>query len=227
MRKLFTVIFLAGAVSLTSWAQDSKPQTEAKPAPDVKPEPKPAQEAKPAPEIHVQAGESMIPKQAPEAKPGDVDTIDHIMAAVYDVISGPAGERDWNRFRSLFHKDARLIPSGRRPDGTIGAHPYSAEEYIERGRPIFLKEGFFEREASRKVEEFDHMAHVWSTYESRHTKDDKEPFQRGINSFQLMNDGKRWWVLTIYWQGEDKGHPIPSKYLKAGGRRQEAARANR
>src|SRR3954470_16384997 len=146
MRWLLTAGFLTSPVSWGVGAKEPKPQTEAKPAPDVKPEPKPAPEATPKPEIHVQAGESMVPKQAPEAKPGDVDTIDHIMAAVYDVISGPAGERDWNRFRSLFHKDARLIPSGRRPDGTIGAHPYSAEEYIERGRPIFLKEGFFERE---------------------------------------------------------------------------------
>jgi len=203
MQKLLITVVLAGAVSLVSWAQEPKPAPETKPAP----------EAKPAPEIHVQAGESMIPKQAPEAKPGDVDTIEHIMAAVYDVISGPAGDRDWNRFRSLFYKDARMIPSGRRPDGTIGARTSSVEDYIERSRPFFLKEGFFERAASNKVDEFDHMAHVWSVYESRHSKEEKEPFQRGINSFQLINDGKRWWVLTIYWQGEDKGHPIPSKYL--------------
>ena len=198
-------IFIAGLLAIGSsfpvWAQEAS---------------KPSQEAKPAPEIHVQAGESMIPKQAPEAKPGDVDTIDHLMAAVYDVISGPAGERDWNRFRSLFYKDARLIPSGRRPDGTVGARTSAVEDYIERSRPFFVKEGFFERAASNKVDDFDHMAHVWSTYESRHNKDDKEPFQRGINSFQLINDGKRWWVLTIYWQGEDKGYPIPSKYLGAG-----------
>jgi len=198
---------------LISWAQESKPTQDTKPAQESKPAP----EAKPAPEIHAQAGESMAPKQAPEAKPGDVDTIEHIMAATYDVISGPAGERDWNRFRSLFYKDARLIPSSRRPDGTIGARSVSVEDYIERGRPIFLKQGFFERAAANKVEEFDHMAQVWSTYESRHNKNDKEPFQRGINSFHLINDGKRWYILTIYWQGEDKGHPIPSKYLGAGG----------
>src|SRR5439155_1082982 len=209
MRKLFIAVMLASAVSVATWAQESRPQPETKPTPEEKSVP----ESKAAPEIHAQAGESMAPKQAPEAKPGDVDTIEHIMAATYEVISGPAGERDWNRFRSLFYKDARLIPSGRRPDGTIAARTSSVEDYIERGRPFFLKEGFFERAVSNKVEEFDHMAQAWSTYESRHKKDDKEPFQRSINSFQLINDGKRWWVLTIYWQGEDKGHPIPSKYL--------------
>src|SRR5437868_3729856 len=106
MRRLLTAVLLASAVSLGSWAQESKPQPETKPAPDVKPEPKPSQETKPVPEMHVQAGEAMVPKQVPEAKPEDVDTIDHVMAATYDVISGPAGERDWNRFRSLFYKDA-------------------------------------------------------------------------------------------------------------------------
>jgi hypothetical protein len=225
-RIALTAAFCVIAVAFTSWAQESKPAQETKPAQQSQSaqESKPTPETKAAPEMHVQAGESMIPKQAPEAKPGDVDTIGHVMAAVYDVISGPAGERDWDRFRSLFYKDARLIPSGRRPDGTIGARTSSVEDYIERGRPFFLKEGFYERAASNDVEEFDHMAQVWSTYESRHNKDDKEPFQRGINSFQLFNDGKRWYVLTIYWQGEDKGHPIPSKYLGgvAGGRKQDA-----
>jgi hypothetical protein len=208
MRNLFLLVLLGFVVSFAAVGQESKPQQEPKPVP----------EAKPAPEVHAQAGEAVAPKQQPEAKPGDVDTIEHLMAAVYDVISGPQGDRDWQRFRSLFYKDARLIPSGRRPDGTIGARSFSVEDYIERSRPIFLKEGFFERAASNKVEEFDHMAQVWSVYESRHNKADKDPFQRGINSFQLINDGKRWWVLTIYWQGEDQGHPIPAKYLGGAGK---------
>lgn len=194
------------AISLMGYAQEQKP----------------APEAKPAPEVHAQAGESVQPKQQPAAKPGDVDTIEHIMAATYDVISGPAGTRDWDRFRSLFYKDARLIPSSRRPDGTIGARINSVEDFIERATPIFVKEGFYERGVSNKVEQFDHMAHVWSTYESRHNKADKAPFQRGINSFQLINDGKRWYVLTIYWEGEDKDHPIPPKYLGKADRHEAA-----
>jgi hypothetical protein len=209
MRTTFFLILLATGILAGAWAQNTKPAEQSNPTQETKPIP----ETKASPEIHVQAGESMIPKQAPEAKPGDVDTIDHIMAAVYDVISGPAGAREWNRFRSLFYKDARLIPSGRRPDGTIGARINSVEDFIERATAVFLKEGFFERAASNKVDEFDHMAQVWSVYESRHNKDDKEPFQRGINSFQLINDGKRWWVLNVYWEAEDKDHPIPSKYL--------------
>ena len=60
-----------------------------------------------------------------QADPKDVASIDAIMKAVYDVISGDAGKlRDWDRFRSLFHKDARLIPSGKNPQtGVIGGSP--------------------------------------------------------------------------------------------------------
>jgi len=34
-----------------------------------------------------------------------------------------------------------------------------------------------------------------------------------------MNDGKRWWVVTIFWQGEDEKNPLPEKYLKSKLRR--------
>jgi hypothetical protein len=76
------------------------------------------------------------------------------------------------------------------------------------------KEGFFEKEAARKTEQFGQIAHLFSTYESRHTPADPKPFQRGINSFQLMNDGTRWWIVTIFWEGEDEKNPLPQKYLK-------------
>jgi hypothetical protein len=29
-----------------------------------------------------------------------------------------------------------------------------------------------------------------------------------------MNDGTRWWIMNIYWQGEEAGHPLPEKYLR-------------
>ena len=76
------------------------------------------------------------------------------------------------------------------------------------------KEGFFERELARRTDVYGNIAQVFSTYQSFHTKTDKTPFTRGINSFQLLNDGKRWWVLTIYWQGETPENPIPKEYLK-------------
>jgi hypothetical protein len=74
---------------------------------------------------------------------------------------------------------------------------------------------FYESEVSRKVEQFGAIAHVFSTYESRHAPEEK-PFSRGINSIQLFNDGKRWWVVTIFWDSERDGLALPEKYLKSG-----------
>jgi len=151
-----------------------------------------------------------------EANPADVASIDAIMKSVYEVISGAAEQkRDWDRFRTLFHKDARLIPSGKNAQtGVVGARVFTPEEYIMRSSPFMEKEGFFEREIARRTDAYGNIAQVFSTYASFHKTDDKMPFARGINSFQLLNDGKRWWVLTIYWQNETPETPLPKKYLK-------------
>lgn len=153
---------------------------------------------------------------APEANPADVATLNGIVKAVYDVISGEAGQkRDWSRFRSLFHPSARMIPTGKNPNtGVVTARSLTTDEYIERSEPFMMKEGFYEREKARRVETFGGITHVFSTYESFHKSDDKTPFMRGINSIQLLNDGKRWWVLTIMWQGETPEFQLPEKYLK-------------
>ena len=150
-----------------------------------------------------------------DANPADVTSLDAIMKAVYDVISGDAGQkRDWDRFRTLFHKDAKLIPTGKnQQNGVIGARFLTPEDYIQRAGASLEKDGFHERELARKVDQFGNIAQVFSTYVSFRKKDDKDPFMRGINSFQLMNDGKRWWVVNIYWQAETPDNPIPAKYL--------------
>ena len=157
---------------------------------------------------------------AKEADPKDVGSLDAIMKAVYDVISGDAGKpRDWDRFRSLFHKDARLIPSSKNPTTKVaGANAVTPEDYIKRAEPGFLQNGFHERELARKVDTFGNIAQVFSTYHAFRKFDDKKPFLRGINSFQLLNDGKRWWVVTIYWQAESADNPIPKRYLKSANR---------
>ena len=87
------------------------------------------------------------------------------------------------------------------------------EGFIARVEPFFKENGFYEKEIARRTEQFGNIAHVWSVYESRHNEDDSEPFMRGINSIQLFNDGKRWWIVNIYWQQESAGNSIPEKYL--------------
>ena len=159
------------------------------------------------------------PAKAPSAaKPEDVASVDSIMKAVYSVISGPAGQkRDWDRMRSLFVPDARMMAVGKRQNGDIVRRVMTVEDYIKASGPMLEERGFFEREAARRTEQFGNIVHAFSTYESRQKADDAKPFMRGINSFQLWNDGKRWWVVTIFWQGEDPTTPLPDKYLKSGG----------
>ena len=150
----------------------------------------------------------------PKANPTDVQSVDAILAALYDVISGPAGQaRDWNRFRSLFIPDARLIPVRRSKTGP-GADvlPLTPEQYQQLAGDRLTKEGFFERGIHNTTESFGDIAQVFSTYESRHTRDG-QPFQRGINSIQLLKDGNRYWVVNILWDGESPTNPIPAKYL--------------
>lgn len=150
------------------------------------------------------------------AKSKDVASVDAIISALYDVISGDAGKaRNWDRFRTLFIPEAHLIPTGKRSDGTtVSRRVMSVEEYITTSGPVLEKSGFFEKEISRTTEQFGNIVHLFSTYESRRKADDASPFMRGINSIQLWNDGHRWWIINILWQNESPEFPIPAKYLE-------------
>jgi hypothetical protein len=151
---------------------------------------------------------------APNAK--DVASMDAIIGALYNTISGPAGQkRDWNRLRSLFLPGARLIPTGARPNGETGARVLDVEDYIAQAGPYLEKNGFFEREVARRADAFGNIAQVFSTYDSRHKAEDEKPFARGINSIQLAFQEGRWWVVTIFWDAERPDNPIPKKYLKS------------
>jgi hypothetical protein len=153
----------------------------------------------------------------PMTNSADVISIDSIIKASYDTISGPAGrKRDWDRQRALFLPGARLIPTAVKPgenESGLAPQVLDVEEYISRVEPLFREKGFYETEVARRTEHFGQIAQVWSTYESRYRADDPEPFMRGINSFQLFHDGTRWWVVNIYWQHESRAHQIPDKYL--------------
>jgi hypothetical protein len=170
--------------------------------------------AAPAAQQNATAAQQSAP--APEAKKEDVASMDAILAALYDVISGPAGQaRDWNRFRSLFAPGARLIPTGRTPEGQGRITVSDPEGYITRSANA-LSQGFFENEVARKVDRFGGIAHVFSTYEARRKADDTQLLARGINSIQLFNDGTRWWIVSIYWQAERPDSQIPAEYLPTG-----------
>ena len=155
----------------------------------------------------------MTDEPAPAAA-DDLTTLDGILGALYDSISGPAErKRDLRRFRSLFAHGARLIPAAPAEEGD---RPIIAvldvDEFFKRACEHFKVAGFFESEVARKVDSFGSVTHAFSTYESRRAPGE-EPFARGVNSIQLFNDGERYWVVTVFWDSERPGNPVPEEYL--------------
>jgi hypothetical protein len=140
----------------------------------------------------------------------DVASIDGIIRALYEVISGPAGApRDWDRERKLFYPGARLAPTRPKPGGGGGIVDFfDVEGYIASRSPMFEKDSFFEKEVARQEFVFGNIAHVLSSYELSRAPGEK-PFIRGVNSIQLFHDGDRWWVLSIAWDNERPGNPFP------------------
>ena len=152
------------------------------------------------------------PAAAQQADPADVASIESIIHAVYEVISGDAGQaRDWQRWHSLFAAEASLSAVVKTDDGyeRVTMTPTS---YAANSGPVLERDGFHEAEIHHISERFGQIAHAFSTYESRRSAADAEPFARGINSFQLMHDGSRWWVVSIYWQAESEDNPVPARY---------------
>ncbi|HEV2764748.1 MAG TPA: hypothetical protein VGV38_17340 [Pyrinomonadaceae bacterium] len=149
-----------------------------------------------------------------EANLEEVSSVGRILDALYDSISGPAAqERDLRRFRSLFHPGARLIRTAPVEGGRTQAVVLDVDGYYAAASEYFKQNGFYEREIARKEDTFGNITHVMSTYESRHAAEDTEPFSRGVNSIQLLKDGPRYYVVTIFWDFERPDNPIPPEYL--------------
>lgn len=162
------------------------------------------------------AAPALSAQPGPAPRPADVASADAIVTALYDVISGPAGrKRDWDRFRSLLLPEGRLIVARGRRDSTGMAQPrvLTPEEYARTIGPRLEEGGFFERELAHTSETFGAVTHRFSTYDARRTLEDAQPLARGINSIQLLYDGRRWWVVTIFWDQERPDNPIPAQYL--------------
>lgn len=145
----------------------------------------------------------------------DVRSVDSIMKSLYEVISGdPGTPRDWDRFKNLFAPDARLVPTFKDKEGKTRYRILTPDAYAE----LFqnrITQGFHERELHRVTEEFGAIVHVFSTYETKETQ--TGPVQnRGINSIQLLKADDRYYILQIFWCGEDSGYSLPEQYLQEG-----------
>ena len=142
---------------------------------------------------------------------GDVASPDAIIKAMYETISGPAGKRNWQREKSLYLPEARLIRIGRRIHGESGLSALTLDEWIEEVTPFFAENDFWETEVMRHADRFGNMIQVFSTYEARDRKDGP-PIARGINSIQLVFNDARWWIANVMWDNESKENPIPGEF---------------
>lgn len=150
-----------------------------------------------------------VPKIA--ADPKDVSTIDGIIKAFYETISGPKGQpRQWGRDRTLYMSGVRFVSMSER-DGRINAGIMSHQQYVNSTNRSLVADGFHEREINRVVRRFGNIAHVFSTYE--YSNDDKTAKGRGVNSIALYWDGSRWWISFAGWDEERPGNPIPNAFL--------------
>ena len=143
-----------------------------------------------------------------DARRADLGAIDAAVRGVYDVISGPPGQkRDFDRMRSLFAPNATMKAIG--PKGLRGG---TVEDYISRNAAILEKEGFTERELGRRVEVWGGLATTWSAYDGRTANGSFH--ERGINSFQLVKVDGKWLVASVLWQEETPGNPLPKDLVK-------------
>jgi hypothetical protein len=149
-----------------------------------------------------------IPAAGSAASRADLAGIDRAIHGVYDVISGPPGQkRDFERMRSLFAPGALLRVIG--PKGIRGG---TLDEYINRNAAVLEKEGFTERELGRRTEVYGNLATVWSSYDGRTANGSFH--ERGINSFQLVKVDGKWLVASILWQEEGKQFPLPTDMIR-------------
>jgi len=161
-------------------------------------------------------GVGMASGQERQADPNDVGTLDDIIQAYYEVVSGPAGEiPDRARDQTLHLPNALVGVPGQDDQGRPVLVTMTLDDYHDRfGGP--RAEGFFEREIHREVSRFGNVAHVMSTYASS-TTPGGEVFDRGINSIQLTWDGDRWWIVSWIFDSEREGNPIPPEFLPERG----------
>ncbi len=141
----------------------------------------------------------------------DVSSPGHIIKAMYRLISGPRGGRDWDSIRGLYLPGARLIPTGMRANGEHGLHLLDIEGWIAGAKPLFEGKDFYEVEVARRMDVFGKIAQAFSTYECR-WEEAGPAFMTGVNSMQLLQKDGRWWIVNVFWDNETPDNLIPAAY---------------
>ncbi|HEY0630022.1 MAG TPA: hypothetical protein VGD23_11915 [Sphingomicrobium sp.] len=130
----------------------------------------------------------------------DERAIGAVIDEMYDMISGPAGPRDWSRQHNCFLPEARQVRTFVDEQGRAGMLSMTLDEYEANTTPFFAAHDFYEVEISRRIDTFGNMAHVWSGYEARTSRDDETPERSGINSIQLFRHPELGWrIIHMIW----------------------------
>ena len=167
------------------------------------------------------AATAQIPRRREALVPADAVSIDAIVGALYGCVShAPDASPDFERMRAIFLYVGILVGPKREGeefkatdvDGFAERYQKAIAARKEKGQPA---SGFFEREIGRRTDCFGNVCQVFSAYESRRSPSDARPFERGINSIQLLRDGKRWWIASVIWDAERSDNPIPAEYLSS------------
>jgi len=133
----------------------------------------------------------------------DEQSIGAVIDEMYDMISGPAGPRDWSRQAYCFLPGARQVRTFLDQDGRASMKAMGIDEYARDVAGFFAANDFYEVETSRRIDLFGNIAHVWSAYEARTAPDDDTPERRGINSIQLFNHPDMGWrIIHMIWDNE-------------------------
>jgi len=138
-------------------------------------------------------------------------SIDTITSVLLEIVSGKAGEkRDWSRFENLFKPYAILTTVSLKGKQYM-AKNYSVKEFIDIANMNSLKTDFTESEFSEKIVVFGNIAHVFQVYVSNTGASGQNI--RGVNSYQLVFDQERWWIVSVTWQVETEKFRIPPELL--------------
>jgi hypothetical protein len=113
------------------------------------------------------AGQSSTPVATPSAACPATTTLDELIQALDDAVSGFA-DKDRTCLRELLTPEATMSPLTKKPDGSYAPHTLTVDGWIDAVKKRGHSE-FYERQVKVSSEVYGHIAHLWSTYEIRPT----------------------------------------------------------
>ncbi|MFK7955476.1 MAG: hypothetical protein AB8B96_05215 [Lysobacterales bacterium] len=136
-----------------------------------------------------------------------------LTGALYKVVSSPPGQRQWPSIRDCYHKDARLVRTGRGAGGQAIFDVQSFDQYLLDVDAKLKDIEFRETEVTHQCQVFGQVAQVSSVYEYQLTAPGHEVNGRGVNFLTLVFDTTQWRIMSIIWDNERPGLPLPQALI--------------